>query len=164
LPKNLPTEIQGKTRLYVVPFGKTQKKIVAGVPSRLRMLVYRRFMLRIASRIAEREGAKALVTGDNLSQVASQTLNNLDAVYAATDVMVLAPLMGMNKNETVALAKKIGTYETSILPYADCCTFFVARHPETRATRKQLEEAEARLDVEGLVEEAFSGAVVKEIG
>jgi len=149
---------QGPTTLYIVPFAELQFAIIAAVPARLRMLVYRRFMLRIATELARRVQAKGLVVGDSLSQVASQTLDNLQATYAVTPLNVYAPLMGFNKNETVELAKKIGTYEISIRPYGDCCTFFVPEHPETRASRKVLEAVEAGLDVEALVRKGAQGA------
>lgn len=149
---------QGPTTLYIVPFADLQFEIIASVPAKLRMIVYRRFMLRIATELARRERAKGLVVGDSLSQVASQTLDNLHVTYAATPLNVYAPLMGFNKNETIELAKKIGTYEISIRPYGDCCTFFVAEHPETRARLSVIEGVEAALDVDGLVKKAVAEA------
>jgi len=146
---------QGPTKLYMVPFADLQMALIASVPARLRMVVYRRFMLRIATRVARREKAKALVVGDNLSQVASQTLDNLRVAYQATDMTVLAPLIGFNKTETVEWAKKIGTFEISIRPYGDCCTFLVPKHPETHAKPRMVEEVEAGLDVDGLVRSAY---------
>ncbi len=149
---------QGPTKLYIVPFADLQFEIIASVPAKLRMIVYRRFMLRIATELARREKAKGLVVGDSLSQVASQTLDNLQVTYAATPLNVYAPLMGFNKNETIELAKKIGTYEISIRPYGDCCTFFVAQHPETRAKLEAVERVESQLDVDGLVQKAVREA------
>jgi len=155
-------EYQGKLRLYMVPFRDVQFEIINAVPPRLRMVVYRRSMMRMANLIAEKEGCKALVTGDSLSQVASQTLDNINVIYSASKLAVLAPLIGMDKEEIVAYAKRIATYEISILPYEDCCSFMVAQHPETRAKvedvvkyenfeeieRKAVEESEI-LEVEG---------------
>jgi thiamine biosynthesis protein ThiI len=155
-------EYQGKVRLYMVPFKDVQFEIINRVPSKLRMVVYRRSMMRMANLIAEKEGCKAVVTGDSLSQVASQTLENINVIYSASNLAVLPPLIGMDKEEIVAIAKRIGTYEISILPYEDCCSFMVAQHPETRAKiedvvkcegleeleRKAVEESEI-LEVEG---------------
>lgn len=146
---------QGPTKLYMVPFADLQMALIATVPARLRMVVYRRFMLRIATRVARREKAKALVVGDNLSQVASQTLDNLRVAYQATDMTVLAPLIGFNKTETVEWAKKIDTFDISIRPYGDCCTFLVPKHPETHAKPRMVEQAEAALDVDALVKAAY---------
>ncbi|MDZ7374535.1 MAG: tRNA 4-thiouridine(8) synthase ThiI [candidate division KSB1 bacterium] len=149
---------QGPTTLYIVPFADLQFQIIASVPAKLRMIVYRRFMLRIATELARSEGAKGLIVGDSLSQVASQTLDNLHVTYAATPLNVYAPLMGLNKNETIELAKRIGTYEISIRPYGDCCTFLVSEHPETHARLEVVEAVESRLDVEGLVRKAVTQA------
>ena len=149
---------QGPTKLYVVPFADLQMEIIASVPAKLRMLVYRRFMFRIAEAIARREKARALVVGDNLSQVASQTLENLKVTYQVVGMPVLAPLIGFNKNETVEWAKRIATFEISIRPYGDCCTFLVARHPETHARQDVIDQVESHLEVQRLVDEAFAAA------
>jgi len=117
------------SKLYMVPFREIQMEIIKNVPSRLRMLVYRRFMMRIASKIANLEKAKAFVTGDSISQVASQTLDNLNVIYSVAEKPVFTPLSGMDKEEIIDIAKKIGTYEVSISPYEDCCSFMVAKHP-----------------------------------
>lgn len=146
----------GRTRVLIVPFLELQKGIVNKTPAESRMLVYRRAMFRIAEALCEREGAKALVTGDNLAQVASQTLDNLRVIYAAAQRPVIAPLMGYDKNEIVQLARRFGTYEISIRPYSDCCSAFVARHPTTRGRLEEIEawEREAELDalIAGAVE------------
>ena len=155
--------VQGKSKLYIVPFGDIQKAIIRQVPSKQRMLVYRRLMLRIAEKICDKEKAKALVLGDSLSQVASQTMENLGAVYSVASKLILCPLIGMNKLETTNLAKRIGTYEPSILPYPDCCSFLIAKHPETKATTKQLDKCEKDLDVDKLVSSAVRGAIAKVI-
>jgi thiamine biosynthesis protein ThiI len=141
-------EFQGEIKLYMVPFQDVQMEIIKAVPPRLRMIVYRRSMMRMANIIAEKEKAMAVVTGDNLSQVASQTLENLNVIFSASKLAVLPPLIGMDKEEIVALAKKIGTYEISILPYEDCCTFMIAKHPETRAKLKDVVKYETFKEIE----------------
>ncbi|MEM1578690.1 MAG: tRNA uracil 4-sulfurtransferase ThiI [Archaeoglobaceae archaeon] len=135
-------EYQGFFKLYMVPFEEIQMEIIRIVPAKLRMIAYRRSMIRMANMIAEKEGAKAIVTGDNISQVASQTLDNLNVLYSASKLAVLPPLLGFDKEEIIAIARKIGTYEISILPYEDCCSLMVAKHPETRAKREIIEEFE----------------------
>ena len=114
-------------------------------------------MMRLAQRIALDRGASAIVTGENLGQVASQTMEAMAATQAVLDLPVLQPLVGMDKEEIVSLARKIGTFETSILPYEDCCTVFTPRHPKTRPRLAEVEAAESALDVEALVEEALAG-------
>lgn len=131
-------EYQGEIKLYMVPFQDIQMEIIKSTPPKLRMIVYRRSMMRMANLIAEKEGCKAVVTGDSLSQVASQTLENINVVYSSSRLTVLPPLIGMDKEEIVNLAKKIGTYEISIMPYEDCCSFMIARHPETRAKIEEI--------------------------
>ena len=113
--------------------------------------------LRIAQEVADRNGAKALVTGENLGQVASQTMEALGCTEAVTRLPVLRPLIGFDKEEIVRLSRKIGTFELSTLPYEDCCTVFTPRHPRTRPRIDAVEEAEAVLDIEGLVAEAMAG-------
>ncbi|MCS7143878.1 MAG: tRNA 4-thiouridine(8) synthase ThiI [Archaeoglobaceae archaeon] len=135
-------EFQGDLKLYMIPFEEVQMEIIRIVPPKLRMVIYRRSMMRMANLIAEKEGAKALVTGDNISQVASQTLENLNVIYSASKLAVLPPLLGFDKEEIISLAKKIGTYEISILPYEDCCSLMVAKHPETKSKREIVEEFE----------------------
>ncbi|MEM0215006.1 MAG: tRNA uracil 4-sulfurtransferase ThiI [Archaeoglobaceae archaeon] len=135
-------EYQGDLKLYMIPFEGVQMEIIRIVPPKLRMVVYRRSMMRMANMIAEKERAKAIVTGDNISQVASQTLDNLNVIYSASRLAVLSPLLGFDKEEIISLAKRIGTYEISILPYEDCCSLMVAKHPETRAKKEIVEEFE----------------------
>ena len=113
-------------------------------------------MMKIASRIAQAEGAGALVTGESIGQVASQTMDSLNVTNAAADRSVFRPLIGMDKQEIMDYARKIGTYDTSILPYEDCCTVFVARHPKTRPVLKDIERSEQALDEQALIEEALS--------
>ncbi len=148
----------GRLPLVVVPFEACQRAIVAVVPARYRMLVYRRAMLRIGAALARRERALGFVVGDSLGQVASQTAENLRAIQAVATLPVYAPLIGSDKSEIVALARRIGTFEISIRPHADCCSFLLARHPATRSTPAELDEMEAGLDWDALVREAVARA------
>jgi len=150
---------QLESRLALVPFGGLQREIVAFAPPQLRVLLYRRFMIRVSELIALQQGTPALVTGDSLGQVASQTMENLCAVSAAARLPLFRPLIGHDKEEVIRTARQIGTYEISILPDQDCCTMFVPRHPETMASAAQLENAEVSLDVPRLVQEAAAGTV-----
>lgn len=148
----------GMARLYVVPFGDIQRRIALDSPPALRVLLYRRFMVRVAEEIAAREDARALVTGESLGQVASQTLENVAAVDAAATLPVLRPLIGSDKQEIVAEARRIGTYDLSIAGSDDCCTLFMPRRPQTHARLQEVEDGEKDLDVSGLVAEAVAGA------
>ena len=132
-----------RIKLYMVPFEEIQREIIRSIPSKYRMVIYRRSMMRMANIIAEKESAKAIVTGDSLSQVASQTLDNLNVIYNASSLPVLSPLIGMDKEEIIEIAKRIGTYEISILPYEDCCSLMIARHPETRAKLHEIMKIES---------------------
>ncbi|HLB28889.1 MAG TPA: tRNA uracil 4-sulfurtransferase ThiI [Dehalococcoidia bacterium] len=156
------TRYQYRSRLYLVPFGDVQRQIVLTAPVPLRVVLYRRLMMRIAEAIAHREGALALVTGDSLGQVASQTLENLVTIGEATSLPILRPLVGMDKDEIVAEAQRLGTYPTSIEPDQDCCQLFVPPHPSTRATVQEARAAEDALDVATLVEEALARAEMRE--
>jgi thiamine biosynthesis protein ThiI len=140
------TRYQLRSTLYQVPFGDLQRRIIAFVAADYRMIIYRRCMMRILNQLAVREGAKAIVTGDAVGQVASQTLSNLHCIQNASQLPVLSPLVGMNKDETIALAKQIGTYEHSIVPYPDCCSFMIAPHPETRGVLDIVNQFEANID------------------
>jgi thiamine biosynthesis protein ThiI len=155
------TEWQYASRLYLVPFGEIQREVVLSVPGPARVVVYRRLMLRIADAVARREGALALTTGESLGQVASQTLENIAAIDAVAAGPVFRPLIGSDKLEITAEARRLGTFETSIEPDADCCTLFVPRHPLTRMTVGEAAAAEARLDVARLVEAGLAGAAVE---
>ncbi len=139
------------TRTSEVAFGELQSEIVAAVPRPLRVVLYRRMMMRIASRIAGGAGLAALVTGESLGQVASQTMANLSVIEEAAELPVLRPLVGMDKLEIIDYAKAAGTYETSILPDQDCCTLFVPKHPATAATSDEVRRAEDALDIERMV-------------
>jgi tRNA uracil 4-sulfurtransferase len=154
----LLTGYQLRTRLLLVPFGDLQQQVVLAVRPELRVVVYRRMMLRIAERLARRWRARALVTGEVIGQVASQTLENLTTIAAATGMTVLRPLVGMDKDEITAQAVRIGTYPISIIPDQDCCTLFTPRHPATRTRVEDVEAAEAALAIEELTAAAAAAA------
>ena len=147
----LLTRYQYTSRLYLVPFGEAQQEVVVNTPAPYRVLLYRRLMARIAEHLASLEGAKALVTGESLGQVASQTLENLTVIEEAVKLPLFRPLIGMDKEEITEQAKEIGTYEISIQRDQDCCTLFVPRHPATRATMDDIGRAEMTLDLDRLV-------------
>lgn len=156
------TKFQTNSRLCIIPFGKIQREITASVPSEFRMIVYRRIMMRIINRIAVTENAKGIVTGDNIGQVASQTLENLQCIYGASKLPVFTPLIGMNKEEIIKIAEKIGTYKYSILPYPDCCSYMIAKHPETRADIGTITRIENNIkNQEKLIEESIKEAKIK---
>ena len=155
------TAWQYASRLHLVPFGEIQREVVLSVPPPLRVVVYRRLMVRIAEALSRREGAPALVTGESLGQVASQTLENIAAIDVVATGPVFRPLIGTDKIEITAEAQRLGTFETSIEPDADCCTLFVPKHPLTRMRVAEAEAAEARLDVARLVEAGVSGATLE---
>lgn len=140
------TRYQLHSTLYQVPFGDLQRRIIAFVPADYRMIIYRRCMMRILNQLAAKDQAKAIVTGDAVGQVASQTLSNLQCIQEASQLPVLSPLVGMNKDETILIAKQIGTYEHSIEPYPDCCSFMIAPHPETRGVLDLVKQFEANID------------------
>ena len=152
------TRWQYYSRLSLVPFGEIQRSVVLAVPGPARVVIYRRLMMRIAEALGRRAGAAALVTGDSLGQVASQTLQNLACIEGAAGLPVLRPLIGMDKLEITAQAQVLGTFETSIEPDADCCTLFVPKHPGTRVSREEAAAMEARLDVAALVAQGVEGA------
>jgi thiamine biosynthesis protein ThiI len=153
------TRRQFQSRLYIVPFGEIQRQIVAAVARPLRVVLYRRMMLRIAEAIARNERAKALVTGESLGQVASQTLENMAVIQQAAMLPILRPLVGMDKQEIVDQARRIGTFETSSIPDQDCCQLFVPKHPATKAQFREVEEAETSFDVKELLRLGLDGAV-----
>ena len=148
----------GRMRLCIVPFTHIQEEIRDKCPESYFTILMRRFMMRIADRIAADNGCGAIVTGEDLGQVASQTMTALGVTEAVCTRPVLRPLIGFDKEEIIRLARRIGTFETSVLPYEDCCTVFTPRHPELRPTAAKAEAAEAALDVDALVEEAVRGA------
>jgi tRNA uracil 4-sulfurtransferase len=145
------TRHQFLSRLYLVPFGEIQRQIVASVARPLRVILYRRMMLRIAEAIARKEKAKALVTGESLGQVASQTLDNMVVVQQAARLPILRPLVGMDKQEIIDQARRIGTFDISSIPDQDCCQLFVPKHPATKARFTDVEQDERKFDVNELV-------------
>ncbi len=152
------TQWQYYSRLFVVPFGEIQREVVLAVPPPARVVVYRRLMVRIAERLARLVGAPALVTGESLGQVASQTLHNLTRIDEAASMPILRPLVGMDKLEITEQAHALGTFEISIEPDADCCTLFTPRHPDTRIEAQQVAALEARLDIPRLVTQGVETA------
>ena len=146
----------GRLTVQIVPFTEIQEEIRRNCPEEFFTLIMRRFMMRISQRVADQVKAKALVTGENLGQVASQTMEALRVTEDVVDLPVLRPLIGMDKEEIVRLSRKIGTFDTSILPYEDCCTVFTPRHPRTKPNLDEVREAEAVLDIEGLIDRAMT--------
>ena len=155
---SLLTRHQFQSRLYMVPFGEIQRQIVAAVARPLRVVLYRRMMLRIAEAIARKEKAKALVTGESLGQVASQTLDNMAVIQQAARLPILRPLVGMDKQEIVDQSRRIGTFDISSVPDQDCCQLFVPKHPATKARFNEVEADEAKLDVMELLRYGLDNA------
>ena len=153
---HLLTGYCGRLVVHIVPFTKIQEEIRKNCPEEYFTLIMRRFMMRLAQAVARKIGAKALVTGESLGQVASQTMLALGTTDDVCEMPVLRPLIGMDKVEIIRIARQIGTFDTSILPYEDCCTVFTPRHPCTRPKLEDVRAAEAALDVDALVNEAFA--------
>jgi len=153
---------QFEAKLYLIPFLDIQKE-VSKIATADRVILYRRFMVRISQRIAELEKAKALVTGDSLGQVASQTLENLQAVSIVAKLPILRPLIGTDKIEIINEAQKIGTHDISSQPYEDCCSIFIPQNPTTKADIKQIEGQEKQLDIDSLVEKALESGKIEVI-
>ena len=147
----------------MVPFGELQQQVVLAVPPQLRVVIYRRLMLRIAERIARRWHARALVTGEVIGQVASQTIENMTAIAEATGLEILRPLVGMDKDEISGEAQRIGTFPISIIPDQDCCTLFTPRHPATRARLEDIAAAEQGLPIDEMVDGAVTEAVTEDL-
>ena len=141
------TEWQYRSQLFLAPLGEIQREVVLSVPPPVRVVVYRRMMVRIAETLARQTGALALVTGESLGQVASQTLTNIARIDEVAEAPILRPLIGMDKIEITEEAQRLGTFEISIEPDADCCTLFVPRHPATRVGSEEIRAAESRLDI-----------------
>jgi thiamine biosynthesis protein ThiI len=157
------TEFQFRTKLFLVPFGEIQQRVVLAVAPPLRVVVYRRLMMRIAEQIARANRAKALVTGDAVGQVASQTLENMATIGSVVSLPVLRPLVGMDKEEIIAAAQRLGTYPISIIPDQDCCTLFTPRHPATKAKPEDVERAERELPIDEMVRQATESAVLEQL-
>lgn len=153
----------GHMRVHVVPFTEIQMDIYKNCPHEELVIIMRRFMMRIAERIARNIGAVVLVTGESIGQVASQTLESMNATGSVVNMPILRPLIGMDKLEIMERAEKIGTYETSILPFEDCCTVFVPKHPVTHPKLERIERSERRLPVDELVEKALAGVEIVDI-
>ncbi len=147
----------GHLTVHVVPFTAIQEELRRSCPEELFTIIMRRFMMRISQQVAQRCGAKALVTGECLGQVASQTMEAMAVTGAVADIPILRPCVGLDKEEIVQIARKIGTFDTSILPYEDCCTVFTPRHPRLRPLPGEVELAEEKLDVETMVQQAVEG-------
>jgi thiamine biosynthesis protein ThiI len=158
----LLTKYQQHSRLVLVAFGELQQQVVLSVPTELRVVIYRRLMIRIAERLARTWRARALVTGEVIGQVASQTLENLTVIAEAATMEILRPLVGMDKDEITAQAERIGTLPISNIPDQDCCQLFTPRHPATRARLEQVLRAEEALPVGELVARAVEAAAVEE--
>jgi thiamine biosynthesis protein ThiI len=156
------TTFQQRSRLVLVPFADVQQKVLLTIAPELRVVMYRRLMMRIAEKLARRWHAKALVTGEVIGQVASQTLDNLTTIGGATTMQILRPLIGMDKDEITAQAQRLGTFPISIIPDQDCCTLFTPKHPATHVTPRQIEEAEALLPIDELVEATVAAVDVEE--
>jgi tRNA uracil 4-sulfurtransferase len=159
----LLTRYQLRTRLHMVAFGEIQRRVVLSVPAPLRVVIYRRLMVRIAERIARRSHCGALVTGEVVGQVASQTLENLATIDEVASMPMLRPLIGMDKDEITAQAQRLGTYPVSIIPDEDCCQLFTPPHPATRARREEAEAAERDLPIEEFIRQAVETAAVEDL-
>jgi tRNA uracil 4-sulfurtransferase len=157
----LLTRYQLHSRLFLVPFGEIQQRVVLSVDPALRVVIYRRLMMRIAESIARAHRARALVTGEVVGQVASQTLENMKQINDVVELPVLRPLVGMDKEEITEQAQRLGTYPISIIPDQDCCTLFTPRHPATRARADEVQHAEASLAIEEIVSSAVTAAAVE---
>jgi tRNA uracil 4-sulfurtransferase len=149
-----------KAKIYLVPFAEIQRHIMVDTPVSTRVILYRRYMMRLAERIARSEKARVLVTGDSVGQVASQTIENIDVISRAVSMPILRPLIGDDKLEIVDVARRIGTYDISILPDQDCCSLFVPKHPETKANLRDVERSESRLNVDAEMAAAMASAEV----
>lgn len=147
-------DYQGKSKLYLIPFAQVQKEILMKTQAKLRVVLYRRFMLRIAEELSKKEKALGIFTGESVGQVASQTLENIKAIEQITHLPVFRPLISEDKEDIIKKAKKIGTFNISILPHQDCCSRFLPKHPETKAKLENIIKAEKKLNVNKLVKEA----------
>ena len=145
---NILTNYQLESKLYCIPLLDIQEKIMNTIPDKFWVIFFRRAMFRIANLFAHKEKNLAIITGDSIGQVASQTISNIRVVSDVSELPILRPLSGMNKDEIIVKAKKIGTYDTSIKPYQDCCSYFVPIHPETKAKLGEVLDLDSKLDLE----------------
>ena len=157
-------EYSSTIRLEIVPFTEIQEEIGRHCPEEYFTLIMRRIMMRIAEQLARRRNALALITGESVGQVASQTLPALGVTDAVVGMPVFRPLIGMDKEEIIAISRKIDTFEISTLPFEDCCTVFTPRHPKTRPVLEKVAEAESALDLENLIARAMDGVRVQYVG
>src|SRR3989344_197339 len=157
------SQYQGKSKLYLVPFKAIQQQIIKKTDPRYRMIIYRRVMMQIAEEIMHKEHALGLITGDSVAQVASQTLENINSIYDAVKTPIFAPLIGTHKQEIIETAKGIGTYETSIKPYTDCCSVLVAKHPATRSTVEEVRAMEKKLRIKTLIKKTMKETEIVKI-
>ena len=148
---------QFRLQLYLCPFADIQKEILLNIPTKLRVILYKRMMLRIAEKIGEKKEIETFITGESVGQVASQTLENIKVIQSVSERLILRPLICQDKKEIIEKAKNIGTFNISILPYQDCCTRFIPRHPATKARLKNVESAEQKLNIEELVKKPIQG-------
>lgn len=160
----LVSEYSGRIRVHIVPFTDIQLAIRDNCPEEHLTIIMRRFMTKIAERIARENDASVLITGESLGQVASQTLQSMVVTTEVANMPILRPLVGMDKIEIMDYARRIGTYETSILPYEDCCTLFVPKHPDTKPKSERIMVSESRLDMDKLIEDALSGIEIITVG
>ena len=158
------SEYCGKMRVYIVPFTEIQMQIHEKCPENFTTLIMRRYMMRIAEILANKDGAQALITGESIGQVASQTMEALGCTDEVVSMPVFRPCVGMDKSEIIERAEKIGTMETSSLPYEDCCTVFTPKHPATHPRKELVRRAEEKLDTKALIDAAIEGTEVVEIG
>lgn len=158
------SDYAGKMDMYTVPFTKIQEEIQKKCPEELFTIIMRRLMMNISGRIAEKLGCQALITGESLGQVASQTIGAIACTDDAADMPVFRPLIGMDKKEIIAISNKINTFETSCLPYEDCCTVFTPKHPRTKPKLEYVKKAEAAVDWEELIDEAVENVKITKIG
>jgi thiamine biosynthesis protein ThiI len=159
----LVSEYQPRSKLYLIKFADIQQQILVDCDEKLRVILYRRYMLKIAEKVAELENAKAIYTGEALGQVASQTIENMTVVEESVKLPIMRPLIGFDKIEIIAKAQEIGTYEISILPHEDCCTLYVPKHPATKARLSDVLKNEERLKSESLINDSLETAQVEKI-
>jgi thiamine biosynthesis protein ThiI len=157
------TAFGGSIKVHIVPFTKLQQEIFREIPDGYAMTVMRRMMMRISEKVCENEGILSITTGENLGQVASQTMDSMNVINAVTNFPIIRPLIAMDKSEIIDISKDIGTFETSILPYEDCCTIFVPKSPKTKPKRDKTAYFETKKDFSKLIEEAVSGIEVMKI-
>lgn len=157
-------KFQPKSKLYMVPFSQIQKQIIANIHSDYRMIIYRRYMFKIISDIAKKEDCKAIITGDNIGQVASQTIENITSIYSASSLPVFSPVIAFDKNEIISIAKKIKTYDISIKPYPDCCSYMLSKHPKIKTSQKEINLLEKNLKIsKKLISDAIKNSEIIEL-